>query len=286
MNIGDKFGRLVVSSERYKKEGQGYYYFVKCYCECGSGEKEYRSVSLTKHKNPTKSCGCLQKEASLTLKTEVVGKTFSRLTVTEDLGIEDRRRWVRAKCSCGTTNFKIRFDQLQNDHTKSCGCLYAETRGVSSTKHGMSGTPEYRSWQAVKERCRNLNATGYENYGGRGISYDPLWELFENFYKDMGDRPEETELDRIDVNGNYCKDNCRWVDATTQMFNQRKRGGTSSKYSGLSLRPNGTWDVRLCKEGLVVFRGTFHSELEAARAYDEACLEHYGVRKNFPDLDN
>ena len=283
MNIGDKFGRLTVVSEKYKPDPTKYQYFVECECSCGSGVRPYRCVSLTKKTAPTLSCGCLQKESASTLKTEVIGKTFSRLTVTHDLGMQGKRRMVLAECSCGTKNFKVRFDKLQNDHTKSCGCLYEDTRGVSTTTHGMAGTPEYRSWQAMKERCRNPKAPGYENYGGRGITYNPSWELFENFYRDMGARAEGTELDRIDVNGNYCKENCRWADSTTQSFNRRKRSGTSSKYSGLSLRPNGTWDVRLCKEGILVFRATFYSELESAKAYDEACLGHYGVRKNFPD---
>lgn len=284
MNIGDKFGRLIVTSERYKKDGKGYYYFVKCLCECGSEEKEYRSVSLTKNKNPTKSCGCLQKESASMLKTEVIGKIFSRLTVVEDLGIEDRRRWVLTECSCGTKNFKARIDQLQNDHTKSCGCLYAETRGTSSTKHGMSGTPEYRSWQSMKERCRNPNAPGYENYGGRGITYDPSWEEFENFYKDMGKRPEGMEIDRIDVNKNYNKDNCRWSDGTIQTFNKRKRKGLTSKYHGVYFnKEKEKWHTRLYYYSEIVFDKYFMNEEDAARAYDNVCFEYYGVRKNFPD---
>lgn len=284
MNIGDKFGKLTISSERYKKEGQGYAYFVKCVCECGSGEKEYRSVSLTKSKRPTLSCGCIQKEKASELKTEVIGKVFNKLTITTDLGMFSGRRIVLANCECGTEYFKCRYDLVKNLTTKSCGCVYKETRGLQNISHGMSGTLTYSSWQAMKERCRNPNSTGYENYGGRGITYDPSWESFENFFADMGERPLDTELDRKDVEGNYSKDNCVWSDATIQTFNKRKREGVSSKYFGVSLRTDGKgWDCRLHKYGEVVFRKTFYSEEEAARAYDEACFEHYGVRKNFPD---
>lgn len=81
----------------------------------------------------------------------------------------------------------------------------------------------YNSWYGLKRRCDCPNQTGYERYGGRGISYDPKWETFEGFYEDMGDRPGDNyDLDRIDNNGNYCKENCRWV---THAENCKNRGG-------------------------------------------------------------
>jgi hypothetical protein len=81
----------------------------------------------------------------------------------------------------------------------------------------------YNSWYGLKRRCRCPKQTGYERYGGRGISYDPKWETFEGFYADMGDRPGRGyDLDRIDNNGNYCKENCRWV---THLENCKNRSG-------------------------------------------------------------
>lgn len=80
---------------------------------------------------------------------------------------------------------------------------------------------EYHSWNCMKNRCNNSNLKEYKNYGGRGITYDPKWETFEGFYEDMGERPENTSLDRIDVNGNYCKENCRWATKEEQQRNQR-----------------------------------------------------------------
>lgn len=81
----------------------------------------------------------------------------------------------------------------------------------------------YSSWYGLKRRCDCPNQTGYERYGGRGISYDPNWSTFEGFYMDMGDKPGPNyELDRINNNGNYCKDNCHWV---THAENCRNRGG-------------------------------------------------------------
>ncbi len=80
---------------------------------------------------------------------------------------------------------------------------------------------EYHSWNSMKNRCNNKNLKEYKNYGGRGIKYDSSWELFENFYKDMGERPKGTTLDRIDVDKDYCKENCRWATKEEQQRNQR-----------------------------------------------------------------
>lgn len=75
----------------------------------------------------------------------------------------------------------------------------------------------------MRQRCNNPKNTHYARYGGRGINYDPSWENFENFLRDMGEKPEPTmELDRINNDGNYCKENCRWA---TRKEQTRNRGG-------------------------------------------------------------
>lgn len=90
-------------------------------------------------------------------------------------------------------------------------------------KHGLHKSPEYRSWYAMKARCDNPNHKAYMRYGGRGITYDPKWKNFMNFINDMGLKPEpKMELDRIDNDKNYCKENCRWA---TKKEQTRNRGG-------------------------------------------------------------
>lgn len=285
MEIGDKFGELTVVSARFKRDPTQYPYFVMCTCSCGSGEREYRCVSLTKTKNPTKSCGCLQIKAAVKLKTDVtVGEVFGRLTVVQDLGVLKNKRRVLASCSCGSGVKEFPYRNLKSGHTQSCGCIQKESAALLKQKHGMSGTPEYSSWQSMKERCRNPLSPAYENYGGRGISYDPSWESFEAFYEDLGERPEGMSLDRIDVNGNYCKENCRWTTTTIQNFNRRKIEDSTSKYIGVYWdAARDKWVARLHKEGVVLLQKRFLTEEAAAQAYDDACFEHYGVRKNFPD---
>ncbi len=114
---------------------------------------------------------------------------------------------------------------------KGVSCLYlvsmtniASPKGKvhNRTTHGMSRTSEHRAWLRIKSRCYNPNFAGYKNYGGRGITMCDRWlNSFENFYEDMGDKPsEDLSLDRIDNDGNYEPENCRWATSKQQNRNQ------------------------------------------------------------------
>lgn len=149
----------------------------------------------------------------LKLKMDRTGQVFGRLTVLSELN-----RLCRCLCTCGNT-ITIRDVNL-GKHTNSCGCLKKEL--LHNLRYqGNKGTPTYESWRGMRERCNNSNNKAYKWYGGRGIKYTKTWDKFSEFKKDMGERPTNTTLDRIDNNGNYCKENCRWTDAITQHTNTR-----------------------------------------------------------------
>ena len=94
-------------------------------------------------------------------------------------------------------------------------------RGDAIAKHRMIKTGVYKSWISLRRRCNSPTYSNYHNYGGRGITVCERWNKFENFYADMGDRPEGASIDRINNDGNYEPNNCRWATHSQQMKNRR-----------------------------------------------------------------
>jgi len=148
------------------------------------------------------------------------GHRYERLVALERLAAKSKTdtnaRWI-CRCDCGIATVAYGQD-LARGKVKSCGCLNAER----IMQHGMSGTPVYAVWQAMLQRCENPKAQSYENYGGRGISVCEKWHTFEGFWIDMKNPPRGYSLDRIDNDGNYCKENCRWALTKQQANNKRK----------------------------------------------------------------
>ena len=115
------------------------------------------------------------------------------------------------KCVCDCGNEKVIIGKnLRNGLTKSCGCLSARLTGERSRTHGKSRTSTYNIWSVLHQRCNNPKCKEYPSYGQRGIKICKEWEdSFDNFLKDMGERPAGHSLDRINNNDGYYKENCR-----------------------------------------------------------------------------
>lgn len=134
-------------------------------------------------------------------------------------------RYGLFRCFCGN-EFKSPIHNIFKQDTKSCGCAKSKLISESKKKHGLHNTPEYNSWCSLKSRCKNKNNIQFKDYGGRGIKVCDRWNDkkigFINFLKDMGRRPSDLHsIDRINVNGNYEKSNCRWATNLQQANNKR-----------------------------------------------------------------
>lgn len=158
----------------------------------------------------------------------VVGERFGLLVVTSDNGLRNKHfeRVLTCKCDCGNETTAI-ASRLNYGKKRSCGCLQKNTRQGNHTRtHGDAGVnqaPEYTSWCILRSRCSNPNNNRFKYYGGRGIKVCDRWlKSYENFLADMGRKPSpEHSIDRIDVNGNYEPDNCRWATPIQQRANRR-----------------------------------------------------------------
>ena len=160
---------------------------------------------------------------------DMTGQRFSSLTVVAATGerTKGRRLTWHCRCDCGQDFIAVGSDIRCGD-TTSCGCraiaLSSQRGREQLTKHGMSCSPTWNSWNSMIHRCMSTYDIGYSNYGGRGISICVQWlgvHGFERFLVDMGERPAGTTLDRIEVNGNYEPANCRWASAKQQARNTR-----------------------------------------------------------------
>lgn len=193
---------------------------------------------------------------------DLTGKIVGNLKVVKrhpENGASGKPIWV-CDCRCGKTGVLVLSVNLQSGKSQSCGCGKAEANIARST-HGMSQSPEYRTWIEIRKRCYNEKHEHYARYGGRGITVCDEWQEFENFFHDMGRRPSPAHtIDRIKNELGYSKENCRWATRVEQANNRSsnrfyEHGGQSKTLAEwsreLGLNPNTVWR-RIHRQGWTI----------------------------------
>lgn len=262
---GQRFGRLTVIKPQGKNKFNNYLWL--CRCDCGN---EITVLSGNLLKGNTKSCGCIQKN-------DLTGKRYGKLLVFERLEAgEHGDTAYLCKCDCGNEIIARQSNLVRGHHT-SCG-IY----GCKKTNkiHGMRQSDLYHKYYDIHTRCsRKDNPL----YGGRGISVCKEWSGPNGFIAFMEwsmahGYKEGLSLDRIDVNGDYCPENCRWTTLEIQAQNKRLLPSNKTGVAGVYLKA-GKYAAQISVQGKRIHLGTFETIPEATKARREAELKYWGWTK-------
>ena len=165
---------------------------------------------------------------------DLTGREYERLTVLSFVEYKNKHSYWRCECKCGNIIERVSGCDLKRKHTRSCGCLRKEVSSQRSFKHGDNTRGKrrhtlYSIWSNMLHRCNNKK---YKNYGERGITYDLKWKSYEFFKKQVWykftcakfkyGKNEKLSIERKNVNGNYCYDNCSFIPMREQSLNTRK----------------------------------------------------------------
>ena len=229
---GQRFGKLVVirrAADYIEPVSKHKVPMWECKCDCGN----IKVIYGTKLRNGTKDCGCEDKKArnenGQFIKgygvKDITGKRFGKLTVIGLDRVINRRSYWTVQCDCG--NIKtVRGDTLKV--ITSCGCDKKKQDLINFSvinHHELTYHPVYSIWNAMMQRCENPKFKHYKDYGGRGIKVCEEWKDLRNFAKWADENGFESgknlSIERKDVNGNYCPENCIWIDRKYQSRNRR-----------------------------------------------------------------
>jgi hypothetical protein len=181
----------------------------KCRCSCGFENVIRKSTLIAGESAMCRNCRAKKRLES---KLDIVGKKIGSCTVIKRLDNLKDQSYYLIRCDCG--NEKTAFGyRLRAGKSTACPHCRIKT-------HGMSYTSTYKIWTGMLRRCTNKNFKAYKYYGGRGITVCDRWLEFDNFLEDMGIRPDNLQIDRINNDGNYEPGNCRWVTAKVNNSNR------------------------------------------------------------------
>lgn len=190
---------------------------------------------------------------------------------------------VDCLCDCGNIKLGLIRSNVVSGGTKSCGCMRIQLMSEASKTHGNYKHPLYKVHKNMVFRCYNENHKSYENYMKRGIKVCDRWlepdgEGFLNFLEDMGERPDRMSLDRIDVNGNYTPENCRWEIGAKQAWNKRVSSKNTLGVTGVRFKDD-KYESYIGVDGKFIYLGRFLTLEEAKAAREKADLTYYGEFK-------
>jgi hypothetical protein len=184
--------------------------FYKAQCKCGLIQLLYQGN--IKRSNQCQKCYLDE------MSGDMISRKFNRLTIKELTHSDGNNKYYKCICDCGNERI-CNGSALRRGQVKQCH----ECKNNSCKTHGMKNTSIWIIWMGMLARCNNPKNKAYKNYGGRGIKVCKEWHTFVSFYADMGDRPANLQLDRIDNDKGYFKENCRWITSKENNNNKRPR---------------------------------------------------------------
>ena len=181
------------------------------------------------------------------------------------------------KCGFCGNEFKAKAHMIKSKKVQSCGCYQRQKLIARNTTHGLNGTRIYNIWVGIKDRVLNPKDKQYNDYGGRGITICEEWLDIQNFYDwaMKNEYSDELSIDRIDNDGNYCPNNCRWTTSVIQSRNQRIYKNNTSGYKGVCYRKGrNKYTAQICVDKKFIHLGSFSTPVEGAIAYNNYIIEN------------